>query len=382
MASKEWPSIPKAYELITPLGLGTFGIVWKAKVLEGSFINSLVAIKILDLEKCTDYKIEEIRRKMLLLNMYDHKNILDYKISFIAGNEIWLVSQIMEMGSVESVLKSIAPKGFQDMNLVATILRETLQGLEYLHEQKQIHRDIKAANILLQKDGNICISDFSFLAKNKKNKKRFTLVGSPCWMAPEVMDDQGGGYDNKVDIWSFGITAIELVTGRPPYSELETMKVILKIVNDPPPRLDKKQGFDENLLELINACLEKDPKNRKTAAELLKMKFFSKAKGKDYIIENLYKNLPSIEERIPESVKNMAADEKAIKKKDVQSIKWDFKLSETEPDFKSEDKSKKTQEKSPEKEKKLTKDDLSQTVKLSQSYGDFSEFANLEEEEK
>ncbi len=72
--------------------------------------------------------------------MYDHKNILDYKISFIAGNEIWLVSQIMEMGSVESVLKSIAPKGFQDMNLVATILRETLQGLEYLHEQKQIHR--------------------------------------------------------------------------------------------------------------------------------------------------------------------------------------------------------------------------------------------------
>ncbi len=81
-------------------------------------------------------------------------------------------------------------------------------------------------------------------------------------MAPEVMDDQGGGYDNKVDIWSFGITAIELATGRPPYSELETMKVILKIVNDPPPRLEKKQGFDENLLEVINACLEKDPKNR------------------------------------------------------------------------------------------------------------------------
>ncbi len=81
-------------------------------------------------------------------------------------------------------------------------------------------------------------------------------------MAPEVMDDQGGGYDNKVDIWSLGITAIELATGRPPYSELETMKVILKIVNDPPPRLEKKQGFDENLLEVINACLEKDPKNR------------------------------------------------------------------------------------------------------------------------
>ena len=162
---------------------------------------------------------------MLLLNALDHPNLLNYKIAFLSNNELFLIFDIMEVGSVEELLKFQSVGGFKDLTIVATILKETLKGILYLHENKQIHRDIKAANILMQKDGNIVISDFGLTAKLKKKKKRSTIVGSPCWIAPEVLDENVEGYDYKADIWSFGITAIELATGKPPFSELSTMKV-------------------------------------------------------------------------------------------------------------------------------------------------------------
>ena len=163
---------------------------------------------------------------MLLLNLLDQPNILSYKIAFLNKQELWLVFELMEGGSVEKIMRCRYPNGIKDQALIATILRETLLGLKYLHDNSQIHRDIKAGNVLIDDDGSVKISDFGVTAKLKKGKKRNTLIGSPCYMAPEILDqEEKNGYDSKVDIWSLGITALELASGKPPNSEETTMKV-------------------------------------------------------------------------------------------------------------------------------------------------------------
>lgn len=132
----------------------------------------------------------------------------------------------MAGGSVDKIVQNSFPNGLKDQALIATILKETLEGLKYLHQNNQIHRDIKAANILIGSDGSVKIADFGVAAKLKEGKKRNTFIGSPCWMAPEVFEqDKKGGYDSKADLWSLGITALELANGRPPNYELTTMKV-------------------------------------------------------------------------------------------------------------------------------------------------------------
>ena len=114
--------------------------------------------------------------------------------------------------------------GIKDQALIATVLTEALKGLKYLHQNNQIHRDIKGGNILVGLDGTVKISDFGVAAALKEKKKRNTFIGSPCWMAPEIVEEING-YDSKADVWSIGITAIELAEGKPPNSDLCTMKV-------------------------------------------------------------------------------------------------------------------------------------------------------------
>jgi len=165
---------------------------------------------------------------MLLLNLLDHPNILSYKIAFISKQDLWLIFEILEGGSIEKIIQAHYPQGIKDQVLIATILKETLQGIRYLHQNDQIHRDIKGGNILIGADGSVKISDFGVTAKLKKGQKRNTFIGSPCYMAPEVLDQDGrNGYDSKADIWSLGITALELAHGKPPNSDLTTMKVKL-----------------------------------------------------------------------------------------------------------------------------------------------------------
>ncbi len=161
--------------------------------------------------------------------MLHHPNILSYKTAFISNKDLWIVTELMEGGSVDNIMQHAYPKGLKDQSLIATILKEALQGLKYLHQNNQIHRDIKAGNILIGSDGSVKISDFGVAAKLKEGKKRNTFIGSPCWMAPEVLEqNQKNGYDSKVDIWSLGITALEMAHGKPPNSELTTMKVQIR----------------------------------------------------------------------------------------------------------------------------------------------------------
>lgn len=285
------------YQLGAVIGFGSSAIVYMAKYLP---LSMDVAVKMIELDHFERNRIDELRKEIQVMAFCKHPNLLGNLTSFVHESKLWIVTPFLAGGSCLDIMKSGFKDGF-DEAVIATILVQALQGLEYLHENGHIHRDVKCGNLLMAEDGLVQLADFgvssSLMEDGERHSVRKTYVGTPCWMAPEVMEITRG-YDFKADIWSFGITALELAYGHAPYAKFPPMKVIYLTLSGKPPTLDKKQTsrkYSRMFKDMIDCCLQRDPAKRPTAKALLKHPFFkSMAKKPQYLAINVFAHVPPV----------------------------------------------------------------------------------------
>lgn len=232
------------------------------------------------------------------MSLCRHPHIATFYTSFIWEQDVWLVTPIYEGGSMVDLMLLKFPQGIHQEPILAFVLKCVLDALQYLHKQGQIHRNVKASNVLLDLKGNIYLTDFGVSAILKEKPVAKTFAGTPCWMAPEILIEEHG-YDFKADVWSLGITAIELAEGKAPYAELSSMKIIKTIISSDPPRLKEESKWDPGFTAFIYDCLQKNPKLRPSVSELLEKyaDFFAKA-CTEAEIKSLLVKVPSLEDRV------------------------------------------------------------------------------------
>ncbi|NWH29183.1 MYO3A protein, partial [Chloropsis hardwickii] len=285
-----FPDPSDTWEIIETIGKGTYGKVFKVLNKKN---GSKAAVKILDPVHDIDEEIEA--EYNILKALSDHPNVVKfygmyYKKDVKNGDQLWLVLELCNGGSVTDLVKGFLKRG-ERMNelIIAYILHEALMGLQHLHENKTIHRDIKGNNILLTTEGGVKLVDFGVSAQLTSTRlRRNTSVGTPFWMAPEVIaceQQLDSSYDARCDAWSLGITAIELGDGDPPLADLHPMRALFKIPRNPPPTLQQPELWSPEFNDFINKCLTKDYEKRPTVSTLLQHDFIKQIEGKENVLQ-------------------------------------------------------------------------------------------------
>jgi len=259
----------EVFDIISKLGEGSYGSVFKALHKDSKQILAIKQVPV-------DTDLQEIIKEISIMQQCDSPYVVKYYGSYFKNTDLWIVMEYCGAGSVSDIMR-LRKKTLTEEE-IGTVLCDTLKGLEYLHLRKKIHRDIKAGNILLNNEGHAKLADFGVAGQlTDTMAKRNTVIGTPFWMAPEVIQEIG--YDCVADIWSLGITALEMAEGKPPYGDIHPMRAIFMIPTKPPPTFRDSDRWSSQFIDFVSRCLVKTPESRATASELLHSDYISSSKS-------------------------------------------------------------------------------------------------------
>jgi serine/threonine protein kinase len=256
----------EVYSIVRKIGQGASSMVF---LVQNKQTHENFALKRMPIRD-SDH-LAYITNEIHLASLSNSRNVISYYESYSFNEYLWLIVELMKGSLAELIQKNAAPL---PEPVISFVCHEVLLALKSMHAASRIHRDIKSANVLLGRSGEVKLGDFGYATQlSEDHSKRSTILGTPRWMAPELVT--GERYNQKVDVWALGIVMIEMAEGEPPYLRDNPMKAMFSIATEPAPRLKRGGNWSESFREFVDCCLKKDPRERMTAEELLEHEFIS-----------------------------------------------------------------------------------------------------------